>query len=42
MSMRDRGVIRAFAEPRLIARADFSNPNNEIERAVTLLVRKAS
>jgi hypothetical protein len=42
MSMRDRGVIRAFGEPRLISRADLSNPTSEIERAVTLLVRKAS
>ncbi|HEX5074448.1 MAG TPA: DUF4062 domain-containing protein [Gemmatimonadaceae bacterium] len=42
MSMRDRGVIRAFGESRLISRADLSNPKSEIERAVTLLVRKSA
>jgi hypothetical protein len=40
--MRDRGVIRAFDEPRVVSRADLGNPNREIERAVSLLVRKAS
>ena len=42
MSMRDRGAIRAFDERRVIARTDLGNPKSEIERIVTLLVRKAS
>jgi hypothetical protein len=42
MNTRDRNVIRAFGELRLISRVDLSNPQSEIERTVTLLVRKSS
>lgn len=40
MNMRDQGVIKAYAEPRWIARGDLRNPAEEIERAVVLLVRR--
>jgi len=42
MNTRDRGVIRAYAEPRWILRGDLRNSAEEIERAVVLLVRRAS
>ena len=41
MSMRDQGVIKAYADPRWVARGDLRNPADEIERAVVLLVRRA-
>jgi hypothetical protein len=42
--MRTHGaaVIRAFEEPRVVSRADLRGPNAEIERAIELLIRRAS
>lgn len=41
MSMRNRDVVRAFDQPRVLARADLHHPEREIERAIELLVRRA-
>lgn len=42
MNMRGQGVIDAYPDPRWIVRADLRNSAEEIERAVVLLVRRAS
>jgi hypothetical protein len=42
MSMRDRDFIVAFDPARVVSREDLHNPGAEIERAITLLSRKAS
>ena len=42
MGMRPVGVVRAFAEPRLLSREDLREPTAEIERVVELLKRRAA
>ena len=41
VSMRDRGVVRAYDVSRRLSRNDLYAPAGEIERAVTLLARRA-
>ena len=42
MSMRDRGVIRAFEKARWITRTELRQPTDEVERVIELLVRRAA